>query len=433
MIEPPPKISLETDDIISIILKQEKNGVLNPIINDYLYWDKIKYKAKDCTSLELWAAVKFSRDLRYADLNFAGYEFKFMITDTMLRLLHEFDLHIGGNLGSNIGIAETDKTKFMVNSIMEEAISSSQMEGAVTTRKQAKEMIRRERKPRNKSEQMIMNNFITMRHIVEHKQEALTPEGILYVHKLIAAHTLDDEADEGRFRDSNEVYVVNHSNSEIVHTPPPFQEITNLVKALCTFFNEDSEPFIHPIVKGCIIHFMIGWIHPFTDGNGRTARALFYWYMLRKGYWLTEYMSISRIIQETKSQYEKAYLYTESDENDMGYFIHYHLKTMEKAFAALKEYISRKQREVSQAAAFMKIPGVNDRMAQILKILHDDNDRVLSTKEVENRFGISGFTARADLKLLVELGFLEAVQVNKKKQHYIKSARFDKLLDKVRK
>ena len=74
--------------------------------------------------------------------------------------------------------------------------------------------------------------------------------------------------------------------------------------------------FIHPIVKGIIIHFLIAFIHPFVDGNGRTASAIFYWYMLRKGYWLTEYLSISRIISRSKRQYEKAYLYTECDGNE---------------------------------------------------------------------------------------------------------------------
>jgi Fic family protein len=175
---------------------------------------------------------------------------------------------------------------------------------------------------------------------------------------------------------------------------------------------------------------MIGWIHPFTDGNGRTARALFYWYMLKNGYWLTEYLSISRIIKGSKTQYEKAYLYTESDDNDMTYFIHYHLKTMEKAFAALKEYINKKQREVVQAARFLKIPGINDRTAQLLKILHEDPDRVFNSKEIENRFGISNFTARADLKQMVELGFMDIIQVNKIKQNFIKSAHFDKNIKK---
>lgn len=433
MLERPPHILLNTNDIIiPRVVKLQMSGSMSKINDEYLYWDRIKYRKEGCSADELWAAVKFHRRLRYNNLNFGKYKFKFMITDAIQRSLHQFDLHIGGNLGSNIGIAETDKTKFMVNSIMEEAISSSQIEGAITTRKKAKEMIRQEKKPGNKSERMIMNNYITMQHIVQHKNEALTSGGILHIHQLISAGTLADKEDEGRYRNTNDVHVVNHSNSEIVHTPPDFGEIEKLIEDICIFFNHDTSSFIHPIVKGCIIHFMIGWIHPFVDGNGRTARALFYWYMLRQGYWLTEYMSISRIIQNTKAQYEKAYLYTETDENDLGYFIHYHVKTMEKAYSALKEYISRKQQEVSQAAKFMKIEGVNDRMAQILKILYDDGDRVLSTKEIENRFNVSGFTARADLRGLLALGFLEAIQVNKKKQHFIKAHQFDELISKIR-
>lgn len=429
MIETAP-IFDNKNDVIPLMVKLQNQGIIKDIQDNYLYWDKIKYKAKDCKPEELWNAVKFFRYLRSSELRFGNYKFKYLITDYMQRTLHQFDLHIGGNLGSNVGIAETDKTKFMISSIMEEAISSSQMEGASTTRKKAKEMIQQDKKPRNKSEQMIMNNYITMKHIVQHKSEEISLEKILYLHKLITSGTLDDKEDEGMLRDNNEVHVVNHVNSEIVHTPPPHEELNVLIKDLCDFFNNDNQNFIHPIIKGCIIHFMIGWIHPFSDGNGRTARALFYWYMLKRGYWLTEYLSISRIIKDTKAQYEKAYLYTEIDGNDLGYFITYHIKTMEKAYAALKEYIGRKQREVIQAAKFMRIPYVNERMAQILKVIHDDSDRVLNIKEIESRFNVSSFTARTDLKTLVELGFLEIIQVNKKKQNFIKSDNFDKVLKK---
>lgn len=431
MIEQAPKIE-KTDQTIPLMVKFQMNGSLKKIQDEYLYWDKIKYKTNDCTPLELWSVIKLFRLLRRKDVNFHSYNFHYVITDYIQKALHQFDMHIGGTLGSNIGIAETDKTKFIISSIMEEAISSSQMEGASTTRKKAKEMIEQDKKPKNKSEKMILNNFITMKYIVQHKSEDLTPENLLYIHKLITNNTLEDLEDEGKFRENNDVHVVNHSNSEIVHTPPLESELEKLINDLCIFFNTDSEEFIHPIIKGCIIHFMIGWIHPFTDGNGRTARAIFYWYMLKKGYWLTEYLSISRIIKDTKSQYEKAYLYTEIDENDLTYFISYHIKTMEKAFIALKEYINLKQKEVFQAAKFMKIPRVNDRMAQILKIIHDDPDRILNTKEMEARFNISNYTARTDLKSLVELGFLEIIQVNKQKQNFVKSPTFESSLKKYK-
>ena len=431
MIEQAPKIE-RTDQTIPLIAKFQVNGELQKIQDEYLYWDKIKYKALDCTPLELWSAIKLFRFLRRKDVNFHFYKFHYIITDYIQKSLHQFDMHIGGTLSSNIGIAESDKTKFIISSLMEEAISSSQMEGASTTRKKAKEMIQQGKKPKNKSEKMILNNFITMKYIVQHKSDDLTPESLLYIHKLITNNTLDDVKDEEKFRENNDVHVVNHVNSEIVHTPPQHSELKKLLTDLCLFFNNDSEGFIHPIIKGCIIHFMIGWIHPFTDGNGRTARAIFYWYLLKKGYWLTEYLSISRIIKETKSQYEKAYLYTEIDENDLTYFISYHIKIMEKAFIALKEYLNRKQKEVFQAAKFMKIPGVNDRMAQILKIVYDDPDRILNTKGMASRFSVSNYTARLDLKLLVELGFLEIIQVNKQKQNFVKSSAFEKALKKYK-
>ncbi|HOU27516.1 MAG TPA: Fic family protein [Paludibacteraceae bacterium] len=427
MIESAPSYK-QDDSIISLMVSLQLNGTLKAIQDEYLYWDKVKYKSKDINPVDLWNAVKLHRKINSNAVTFGQYRFFYVVTDYLQRALHQFDIHIGGTLGSNIEIVESDKTKYIISSIMEEAISSSQMEGANTTRKKAKEMIQKEQKPKNKSEQMIMNNFITMKHIVQHKNEDITPEKILYIHKLMSNKTLDEIEDEGRFRDNNEVHVVNHINSEIVHTPPTNDELEKLINDLCFFFNNDSKDFIHPIIKGCIIHFMVGWIHPFTDGNGRTARALFYWYMLKKGYWLTEYLSISRIIKDTKNQYEKAYLYSENDENDLSYFITYHVKTMEKAFDALKEYINRKQKEVFQAAKFMKIPLVNERMAQILKILNDDSDRILNIKEIENRFNISNYTARTDLKTLVDLGFLEVIQVNKKKQNFIKSKNFEDIL-----
>jgi Fic family protein len=431
MIEQAPKYK-EEKDTISLMVELQSNGILKSIQDEYLYWDKVKYKSKKYSANKLWNAVKLDRILKANRVKFGNYSFSFIVTDFMQRALHKFDMHIGGTLGSNIGIEETDKTKYIISSLIEESISSSQIEGANTTRKKAKEMIQLEKKPKSKSELMIMNNYITMKYIVQNKEKDLTPENILYVHKLISNGTLDSSDEEGAFRKNDDVHVVDYTKGEIVHTPPLKKDLEKLIDQLCVFFNNDTTDFIHPIIKGCIIHFMIGWIHPFSDGNGRTARAIFYWYMLKKGYWLTEYLSISKIIQDTKNQYEKAYLYTELDDNDLSYFITYHIKTMEKSYEALKEYISRKQKEVFQAAKFMKIPEINERTAQIIKLINGDPDRVLSNKEIETRFNVSNFTARSDLKTLVKLGFLDIIQVNKKKQNFIKSENFDKIIRKLK-
>lgn len=432
MIELPPFISKEElfQKGVVLYIKLQSDDLLKSINNNYLYWDKVKYKNKSYAAEDLWYAVKLSRVLKSHEINFGSYRFSFTTTDYLQQSLHYFDLNIGGSLGSNVGIVETDKSKYLISSIMEEAISSSQMEGAATTRKKAKEMLQKELKPKNKSEQMILNNYETIQYITQHKNDDLSIENLLFIHSLISKNTLDKPQEEGLFRENDDIFVVNHTTSEVVHQPPGHDQILQLLNELCVFFNSDSKDFIHPIIKGIIIHFMIAWIHPFTDGNGRTARTLFYWYMLKKGYWLTEYLSISRIIKDTKNQYEKAYLYTENDENDLTYFITYHLKTMEKAFDALKEYIRRKQNEVKLTARFIKIPNINERQAEIIKLIYEDSDRVLSIKEMENRFQISNFTARSDLRGLEELGFLSIIQVNKIKQNFIKSANFDGILKK---
>lgn len=427
MLEPSPKYSIDFD-LLHKIQDPIISSKLKEINKDYLYWDKVKYiKFEDLSPVQNWNLIKFSRQVNYKKIQFHNTIFNYYVTDHIQKSLHEFDMSIGGNLGGKNLIPDADKTRYLVSSIMEEAISSSIMEGANTTRKKAKEMLRKESKPKNNGEQMILNNYQTIKHILKHRSDDLTPEALLEIHRLMTINTLDKE-DEGVYRENNDIYVVNVSTSEIVHLPPDFSEISNYIKQLCEFFNKDHSEFTHPIIKGIIIHFMIGWIHPFVDGNGRTARALFYWYMLKKGYWLTEYLSISRIIQGSKRQYEKAYLYTENDENDLSYFITYNINVMHKAFDALNKYIKAKQRDNIQAAQFLGLSNINERQAQILKILYDEPEVILSVKEIQNQFQVSNFTARADLMGLVQNGYMKSIPVNKVKTNYIRSEKFSSLI-----
>ena len=280
---------------------------------------------------------------------------------------------------------------------------------------------------------MILNNYVTIQKILEIKDEDITQERLLEIHKLVSSSTLDETTDEGSFRKTNEVKVVEVLDGEVVHTPPDFTELDSLIDELCFFFNNDSKgPFIHPIIKGCIIHFMIGFIHPFADGNGRTARALFYWYLLKKGYWLTEYMSISRLILKSKEQYARAYLYTETDDNDLSYFINYKLRTMRLAFDSLREYIQRKLDEKKQVTEFIKLKGINERQALILKWIYEEDSLILTVKEMETRLAVSNQTARADLQGLVDAGYLESLHINKKTLAFTKTDHFEKLVKSKR-
>ncbi|MCP5064721.1 MAG: Fic family protein [Ignavibacteriae bacterium] len=409
--------------------------LLNDLNDKYFYWDKIKYQRlpKSLTSKELWILTKMKRSFDAKEIEFGKYKFQFNITDLIQEQLHQFDLNIGGNLESKSLIPENDKQRYLISSIMEEAIASSQLEGAITTRKKAKEMLRKDKKPKNISEQMIVNNYTTIKHIVNNKEQKLTKETLLNIHKLVTSKTLDNPKDQGRFRLDNETKVVDPMDGEVHHIPPDFKELNVLIKDLCKFFNDEKDKyFIHPIIKASIIHFMVGYIHPFVDGNGRTARALFYWYLLSKGYWLTEFLSISKLIVKTRTQYARAFQYSEIDDNDITYFINYNLKVMDSAFEDLKKYIKRKINEKKKIVEFQKIKSVNERQALMLKWLYEEPNLLFTVKEIETRLSVSNQTARTDLLTLVEKGFLELVLLNKRKQAFGKGKKFDQLISKLK-
>jgi len=420
-------------EALKIKTKFDFDELVQSINNDYLYWDKVKYK-KTSNNIEpqlLWTIIKLSRVLTAKNVKIGNYTFKYNTTDYIQKALHEFDLNFGGSLSSETIISEEEKKRYLVSSIMEEAIASSQIEGAVTSRKKAKEMLRKNKKPINKSEQMIMNNYLTIKHIVEIKNEPISLEKLLEIHKLITYQTLDDLNDEGKYRENNEVNVVDAIDGEIVHIPPSFEKIPELMEQLFHFFNKnDDDNFIHPIIKACIIHFLIGYIHPFVDGNGRTARALFYWYLLKSGYWLTEYLSISRLIVKSKKQYALAYLYSETDDNDLSYFIHFKIKIMLSAYEDLKKYLQRKMEEKKQVANFQKIDNINERQALILKWIFDEPEITFTVKEIQVRFNISNQTARTDLEQLTEMEFLEEKNSNKKTKLFFKSDKFENRIKK---
>ena len=290
-------------------------------------------------------------------------------------------------------------------------------------------MLRSERKPKSKSEQMIMNNYQTIKRIGELRGTVLTPSIILEIHKLITNDTLDNKDDEGRFRTNNEINVVDGVTGEPVYIPPDYRNIDSLIEHFCAFANEKNDDnFIHPIIRASILHFLIGYIHPFVDGNGRTARAIFYLYLLNQDYWLIEYLSISRLIIKSKAQYANAYLFTELDENDLTYFIKYHLQTIDLAFSSLKDYIGRKLREKTQIFNYRKIKGLNDRQLHLLRLFHDDSERVLSIKEVQNRYGVVYQTARTDLIALENLGLIKSTTSGKKKLIFVRTNDFENVL-----
>lgn len=420
------KIPVHFQNIDSIINSLLENGVLlqNKIgVTDakgrYLYWDKLRFLSppEGLTSEQWWAGIKYARRQMYKNININdpdGKPFVFLYTDKIMRALHWLDQNASGMFGSSQPILNSQmKNTYLVRSLIEEAINSSQLEGASTTWVVAKEMLRQKRKPTDKHEQMIYNNYIAMQFIREYKKENLTPNLLLELQKILTENTLEDQNHAGCFRTEDEDVKVVSYRGDVLHVPPEAKYIQQRIDDLCTFANQsNSEIFIHPIIKSIILHFLLGYEHPFIDGNGRTARALFYWSMAQQNYWLMEYISISKIIKKAPVKYGKAYLYTETDENDLTYFIEHQLDAIKQAINDLYEYIDKKTKEIESAEALFsstaKLKGkLNYRQLAVIKHAMKHPGFVYTIAEHQNSHGIAYDTARIDLSQLADkLNFL---------------------------
>lgn len=398
----------------------EKPELMQPELEGrYLHWDEVRHRPppNGLTSEALWWGIRIGRAnlakaLPFSDAKDKPRKFTFAMTDTAQRLVHEIDRDASGRIELPEDLTSpTTRDRYIVNSLIEEAFRSSQLEGASTTRVVAKEMIRSKREPRNVSERMILNNFHAMEWVRENRNNALTPQMLFDLQRIVTRETLDIPDGAGRYRRADEdVHVIDNTDGEVVHTPPPATLLSSRMEALCKFANGTSrdEPFIHPVVRSILLHFWLAYDHPFVDGNGRTARALFYWSALRQGYWLTEFISISRAIKNARGQYENAFLFTETDNNDATYFVFNQLKVLRTAIDDLHTYLKRKAKEVRELES--KLHGrddLNNRQLTILNevLRHPEARITIVSHQTTHRVVYQ--TARTDLLGLVELGYLE--------------------------
>ncbi|OSI36130.1 Fic family protein [Neisseria dumasiana] len=383
----------------------------------YLHWDKFRWIHKEDTRMK-WRAVKESRRKIQKPIDFPfEHQFWFCIPDSLQARLHLIDKSCGSNIGTSSlgGFGRSEQNRFLLKSlIMEEAITSAQLEGAATTRKVAKDMLKSQRKPKTKDEIMIVNNYHLMKKAVELKHTPLSIEIILDLHRIATSNAIENRAEPGQFRQDDEIFIADTDGNSL-YQPPPYGQVYTLMEAVCTFANNTYDgaenPFIHPVVQAIILHFLIGYIHPFGDGNGRTARALFYWFMLKNGYWLFEYISISRLLKNAPAQYAKSYLYAETDDLDLTYFIYYQCDIIKRAVVDLENYISDKQKHQQQFKAAIakyteKIGKLNQRQIGILQKAVEESGKIFTAQEIANQYGVSLNTARSDLSKLGEYRFL---------------------------
>ncbi len=383
----------------------------------YLHWSQLKWRVPKEEAEAIWKVVKFKRmsqikPLPLLDEN--GTRFSYCTPHSMEAMLHQVVKLAGGNVGviDEDGASNRLQNRFLVSSlIMEEAITSAQLEGAATTREVAKKMLEEDREPIDEDERMILNNYLLLKYAEKIKNEDLSIDQILEFHRITTLGTSENNVCPGEFRTDNKIYVED-GDGNIAHQPPDYNLLQDRLLLLCEFANIDhsgldGNAFIAPVVKAIILHFMIGYEHPFRDGNGRTARAIFYWYMLKCEYILFKYVSISKLLKEKPKDYGISFMYSERDQNDLTYFIYFQLEIILSAFYELEKYLNDKTVEFQKISEVLEKTKwgnlLNFIQKDLVKKAVKEPGRIFTAKEISNSYSIAQNTARSHLNKLVEL------------------------------
>ncbi len=420
----PPRLQdlLASSEASVVIPRIIAAGVKSTVGGEYLHWDQLRHRAppEGLDAPTWWLGLKLARGASARSLPLRGTDgqpFRYSLPDEVLELLHWIDQHAAGEIVVSETIRDaSDRRRYLVNSLIEEAITSSQLEGASSTRQVAKEMLRSGRTPRDRSERMILNNYRAMSMLRTMVDGPLALDDVLEIHRVVTEDTLDGRSASGRIQTAADVrVVVEAGDGTVVHTPPSAEELPGRLEAMCAFANgRGGEGFVHPVVRAILLHLWLAYDHPFEDGNGRTARALFYREMLSQGYWLFEYVSISRLLLRAPVQYSTAFLHTETDEWDATYFLLHQLRVIKRAIEDLIEYIARKMAEVRRTVQLLRRADLNHRQIALLThaLRHADAEYTIQSHATSHR--VVRQSARTDLRDLEAQGLLSRRRVGRK-------------------
>ncbi len=296
-------------------------------------------------------------------------------------------------------IFETGALEHMIDdAVIDEAIFSSLIEGAFTSREAAVGFIRKHKEPTNKSEQMVKNNYDALTYVLEHLEYDITDKTIIDIAAIVTRNAAEEQVNGYR---KGKVYVM--GREEIVYTPPEAEYVPDMMNSLIRFIGDYD---LHPVLKACIAHFYFVYVHPFGDGNGRTARALSYMMLLKSGYEFFRYFSISSLVAKERGRYYKAIRNVEEDPGDMTYFIDFYSDMLSRSVAEMEKHLTHHVLADQRLRELEKAGALNKRQMDGAKwLLTGDSERI-TVETWRKKFKVTTETARRDLLTLCEQGLL---------------------------
>lgn len=412
-----------------MVSNDEFRKLIHTLNNNYVHWDKfMNMQLPDgITHKEIWELACFERKHGYPhELTFENIHLFWWIGNSIEAQLHQLDVGLAGGRKMEALTISKHIHRHRTNALLDESIASAQLAGINVSKKAAKEMLLKKRPPQNGNEQICINIFKTSQLALLKKDDTLDEDLLFLIHQTLTKDTIKPKG-IGQYR-SNQKTDRSLIDLSAKYKQPDAGKVPSLMKLVIAFYNQDATPFfIHPLIKAAILHYLILYIRPFKDGNGRMARLLANMFLLKQGYWVSEFLSVSNTIIKFKQQYNKTITQSQLDNNNIGYFIHFYIQSVQMAYRSLQDFVNRISKE-SVDKKGVRYDGYNERQTAVIKWLKEDPEKRVSIRELRSVYGVSKETARTDLNGLVEKGWIKFYPINKKAYAFVRAEGFDELM-----
>ncbi|HPP24363.1 MAG TPA: Fic family protein [Candidatus Saccharicenans sp.] len=290
--------------------------------------------------------------------------------------------------------------------LLRSAHSSTAIEGNPLTLEQVSELAAgRDIMVRRKDKKEVLNYLEALEKIPEFaERKPFKFSDLLELHKLVTRDTLENPADEGSLR-NQQVAVVNRATGQIIFMPPPTDRVGALVEEFLEWFNSEEVNEIDPVIEAGLAHYELVRIHPFVDGNGRTARVMASIVLFKRAFDIKRFFALDDYYDKDRRAYYTALKTVDQDRLDLTGWLEYFTEGVAVSLKAVEDKVIG----LSQDIKFLKQRGqiaLTERQMKIVEMLLQNEK--LTVGQVKDLFGFSRQMALKEMTKLVELGVVRS-------------------------
>lgn len=357
-----------------------------------------------------WRGIEESRRNAAVSLELldkTGHPFWFVLTPTILVLISEIERNRG--FLASLKLPKKFLERLVSEKEKKEAYYSSHIEGAVTSFEEA---LLHLNKPSRKdygdeSLQMIINNRDALEYIRSQNPNPFSHPMICALHKILVRNTHKNKPiTVGQYR-KGPIYVVN-GQGQVVYEGPHAAAVKGMMTAYTDWLNKLSGE--HPLIKAALAHLYFVHVHPFDDGNGRSARALSNLYLMKQDYQFINFLSPSDYFDHHRGEYYRAIQNVEAHGSDATFFILYYLKALAEQLKTVQSEIQKegKVKDIRELLSSKTQAMLDKKQIKALQWMLENSEAMTTRKYC--KLGVcSDETARKDFNRLLEMGLIDKI------------------------